>query len=403
MEILAQKVEEKSSMDEISQALVYTIAVIGLAVMLVAVRVHLRRQRDGQFTIEGQKYLDVLLFHAQIIDVISDICFCVQLREYYDYGKTQEGVDAKDTIILLVLWIVSLVFVSVPYFSNIWSSVLILRSINEAHTTSDFTVRYFSRNASVYSILTILSGGSFPALKVMNSNIFSLPQFGAGLSPTQLAAFQKLHLFSTILLENVPQLAIQGFVLWYLHMSGPIVFISFFSSVFNILTSILTAVVHIVLHRNSTEAKFVIKLSWSRLTAGRVETKSEQVPSVRIGRRQRLRDELDLMNYGGHKSMNFEIVASKRQRDSCLLYGVIHVHGDYAAAMNALVGFQGRTNDIKAAVMKAFDYADFPCHDFEVGVSSNYRPSVISKYSGITGKPDTNLEMVPDESVCYTS
>ena len=305
------------------------------------------------------------MFGFQMVDVLSDILFYDQMRRYSDYAREDTEDNVKEEV-FAKLATVSLVFVFFPYLSNVLSSVRIVQKINDDAVTSEFTKKYFQRNAKFYSIFTLISGGAFPAVSLMNSNVLSLPIFNAGLSSLQLEKFRTHHLASTLLLENLPQLGIQGFVIFHLNVSGTIVVLSFASSVFNVMVSILTAVVFIILHRNESESKFTILVSWMRRqgipdSVGRPSLEPNGPapklnPFSRTGRRVTLAKELALIDFGGSKSTHFEIMSAKKQNESYLLYGVMQFDNGSESAAGLLAKFMDKTKGIKRAIIKAFEY-----------------------------------------------
>ena len=99
-------------------------------------------------------------------------------------------------------------------------------------------------------------------------------------------------------------------------------------------------------------------------------------PSSRFGRRERLEDQLLAINYGGETSIEFEIVASKQMKQNCFLYGVIHVDGDQDAANETLLYFLDKQQEIRLAVIEAFEFGDFPDLKFEIEISSNFSPRI---------------------------
>ena len=68
----------------------------------------------------------------------------------------------------------------VPYFVNICSSINITRQIDGSESISEYTKSYFRAKNKLYTILVLLCGGAFPALKLMSSNLFGMTLFSAG-------------------------------------------------------------------------------------------------------------------------------------------------------------------------------------------------------------------------------
>ena len=76
------------------------------------------------------------MYVAQIIDVLSDIMFCVQLNQYRKHGLRDHDVDHK---MFATLYTISFIFVAVPYILNITSSVRVVQNITAGDSISEFT------------------------------------------------------------------------------------------------------------------------------------------------------------------------------------------------------------------------------------------------------------------------
>ena len=387
-ELLKLRVDDEWYFDEISEYSCYVIilsGVLGVAVVYLIGR--RKRKKAEKYYVEGQGYLSMILYATQIIDVLSDIFFFIQMNEYRKHGQVDD--DVPDHKIFGILFIISFIFVIVPYILNISSSVRVVQRVTAGDSISEYTKKYFQRNAKLYSILTILSGGAFPALKVMNSNFMSLQILNAGLSTNQLERFRFYHLLSTLFTENLPQLGLQAFVMFYLKISSTIVVISFVSSVFNVLLNFLTAVVFIVLHQSVTESKFTISVSWSEMHQMKAAESGSELesdvqtlnPFLRTGRRVTLAKQLGQIKFPGSKSVHFEVMASKMMNDSCELYGVMQFDQQNESAATLLTNFMDKRVEILEAVITAFGYhPDFTDHyEFVVGISQSERSSRAEK------------------------
>ena len=209
-ERLELEVDDKSTLDETSNVIFSSMTAMGFVAVCFGIVFYRKREGTQRYAVQGQKYLYVLTFVAQIIDLFSDILFTVQMRKYFEYGLNDEEVNEK---IFKNLYSFSFAFVVAPYLMNILSSIRAVQNITADNTISAFSKNFFQRKATIYSALVILSGGAFPALKLLNSNFLSLSLFNAGLSTLQISKYRAQHVFSTILLENLPQICLQGFVI----------------------------------------------------------------------------------------------------------------------------------------------------------------------------------------------
>merc|ERR1719242_1496792 len=123
--------------------------------------------------VDDQNYVSVLIYIAQ-------------------YGKE----DPDDIVYpedFEWMYKAALAFVLGPYFVNLWSSIRITQKISSDGTVSSFSKQYFQNNSHIYTLLVLLSGGSFRALSLMNSNLFGLRILSAGLSTMQIQQFQTYH------------------------------------------------------------------------------------------------------------------------------------------------------------------------------------------------------------------
>ena len=73
-----------------------------------------------------------------------------------------------------------------------------------------FFINRFGSNFPLFVFLSIFCSGTFPVLKLVSSNIFGLSIFESGLLSAELRELSKIKIRCTIMLENVPQIIVQG-------------------------------------------------------------------------------------------------------------------------------------------------------------------------------------------------
>merc|ERR1712003_386147 len=151
-EILELEVDDKSNLDEISNVIFASITAMGASAAFCGLVFYWNQQKKQKYAVEGQKYLYVLTFVAQIIDLFSDILFTVQMRKYYEYSLIDNEVNEE---IFKYLFLFALAFVVSPYFMNILSSIRAVQTITADKTISAFSKSFFQRKATVYSALVI--------------------------------------------------------------------------------------------------------------------------------------------------------------------------------------------------------------------------------------------------------
>ena len=142
---------------------------------------------------DNVKAFGILFFSLYTWDFYSDIMFCVRL------------VDAKQW----ELFGIGLMFIFIPWAMNL---VQLFRE-QKKWTSDPLTKEKVTGWLISYNIIlifaVIVSGNSFGAVELANSNLFAIDLFSMGLNPRNLKEFQAQRLFSSVLLENLPQLAIQ--------------------------------------------------------------------------------------------------------------------------------------------------------------------------------------------------
>ena len=62
----------------------------------------------------------------------------------------------------------------------------------------------------IFTAFVVLTGGFYPALRLVSSNVFGLNLFSSGLTNYKLKKLTKIKIYSSVLLENVPQLVFQA-------------------------------------------------------------------------------------------------------------------------------------------------------------------------------------------------
>merc|ERR1719242_528079 len=215
----------------------------------------------------------------------------------------------------------------------------------------------------IYTLLVLLSGGAFPSLKLMSSNLFGLGVFSAGLSTLQLESFRSHHVVATVLIENVPQLYLQYEFMFKFGVVNGIVIASFLSSIFNILLAMTNAAVFWILHRHRVDIPFSVMISWKKIhgglvMAGKKRKQKELDPFSQCGKRKNLAKLLGEIDLGDDEPLKFEILSSKKLSSGCLLHGVMASNKQDSAQITGgkFRDFMARKQKIDDAVMRAFGF-----------------------------------------------
>eukprot|EP01084_Bolivina_argentea_P074739 135556_1 len=173
----------------------------------------------GFSPVDDAQWAALLIFGVQAWDFVSDVNLAIEIwGDLNGNGipdKEEEDVTFKDAnLLVLISAIGSSVSIILPYIVNLAIAANIKRLIRKNNAAK----AYFQYYAAVYVLFVVLSGGAYPALAVVSSNIFGLIMFNSGLTRHELKKLSKIKVFGTIVLENLPQLVCQilySYVLGY--------------------------------------------------------------------------------------------------------------------------------------------------------------------------------------------
>ena len=181
---LAEILVEVEDAQKLEEGTDYTPSLLLFGIMTVAVSfvvMKRNKKKQSKMAVDDQKHLSVVLYFMQIIDILTDLAFALQCRMYWLYGESTHLVDDGQEETFKWLYHLALTFVVGPYLMNIGSSISITRQIESSSSISSYSKRYFREKSKIYTLLVMLSGGSFAALKLMSSNLMALPLFSSGL------------------------------------------------------------------------------------------------------------------------------------------------------------------------------------------------------------------------------
>ena len=110
-------------------------------------------------------------------------------------------------------------------------------TLNGIH--SDRYRNYLKKFGRLLFLLSLISGSSFAAVRLANSNLFGLAAFSMGLSSNDLTKYNQKRLTSVIVCENIPQLIIQSVFLYFSDdLLSTIVIFAMISSIISIAAAI---------------------------------------------------------------------------------------------------------------------------------------------------------------------
>eukprot|EP01084_Bolivina_argentea_P228394 385737_1 len=332
--------------------------------------------------VDDQRYVSVLLFFVQLVDMYSDALFTTQLYGYYIFGVSSYDnyIDRDTTNTFQKLFICSLSFILVPYILNFVSSITIVSRIQNDLLVNEHTKQWFNNKSKWYSIGVLLSGNSYRTLNLFNSNLFGINTFHCGLSKSQIQRFKSHHVAFTVLIENLPQFIIQMYFVFYLELMTTTVIISSLSSIFNILFIVMSTLILFVSNKHQQEFVFTIKLSWEKQKKiinnqiqknivvtnkrGREIVVKNLDPYSRLGRRKKLAKEMTQINRA-HYPFEFEILSSDTRTYGALIYGVIKVPNILDNKQEKINEYFKRKERVQKAIFDAFEYETLFANKFK--------------------------------------
>ena len=235
------KPREKTLGEKIVQALAYIIYVFIAICFVTAILGKMYAKKIGS---DNVKPFGILFFSLYTWDFYSDIMFCVRLS------------DAEQW----TLFIVGMLFIFIPWIMNL---VQLFQA--QKKWTTDKSVQEGVRGwlidwSIILVVAVIVSGNSFGAIELANvcwffydllyikyledainiqSNLFGHDLFSMGLNPRHLKEFQAKRIYSSVVLENVPQLCIQIYFLTILGSFDEATFVALLSSSISVILSIV--------------------------------------------------------------------------------------------------------------------------------------------------------------------
>eukprot|EP01084_Bolivina_argentea_P001058 1943_1 len=181
----------------------------------------------GFNVVDDAKWAAVLIFSLQIWDFYSDLNLSVEI---WNHPKL------TDDILILVAAIGSTLFVFIPYFANLAIAAKIKTFVSKNICAKG----WFQYHTPVFVLMVVFTGGAYPALALVSSQIFGLKLMSCGLTQHELKRLGKIKVVGTVLLENVPQLVCQVIYAKALNEITQAVQLAFIASLLSVTASTLS-------------------------------------------------------------------------------------------------------------------------------------------------------------------
>ena len=219
---------------ELDSDLVLLIVFVGLTIIAILAYIHSKWIYVNDYFRIGS------LFTAQvyIMDAVSDVFLAMSI---------------SDDILLIL----AITFIVLPVAITLYQ---LHHAINKWKRNDELS-QWISDNVKILYILSVITGGAFAGISVCTSYAFSLTQTSFPLGKSQLLQFETKKMYSTVLLENIPQLGLQIYLLMQNSTSNEIVYISMAASIMSIIISVLSMISQrsVIRSRDYVSVEFDVK------------------------------------------------------------------------------------------------------------------------------------------------
>merc|ERR1712228_689421 len=150
----------------------------------------------------------------------------------------QDSFDTLQEYAVLIAGVLSMTFLILPYGLNLKYAISVPTSPEISNNKA--ALNWFERYQMLFIGLVILSGGCYPTLYLVSSNLFGLSLLNTGLSSFELSGLSSIRVITTVLTENGPQLIVQ--LLYVYSIGGDFTqntILAFSTSVMSIVSSVL--------------------------------------------------------------------------------------------------------------------------------------------------------------------
>jgi len=130
------------------------------------------------------QWFSILILGIQVWDLVSDLYLSFEILDVYN----ESGQN-----IFRYLFFASIFFSVIPYLLNLAIAANIRKY--DVVQKNIAATSWMNQRSALFVILTVITGGSHPALAVLSSNVFGLEIFTTGLTTYELNRLQKIKVF----------------------------------------------------------------------------------------------------------------------------------------------------------------------------------------------------------------
>eukprot|EP01083_Nonionella_stella_P216335 777780_1 len=180
----------------------------------------------GFHPVDEARWISLIVFAVQFWDFASDANLVSEI-----WSRP----DVHDNVLILYSAYGATTFTAVPYIANLVIASRIKPMVKRNAAASS----WFQRYSAIFVLLVVLTGGCYPALSLVSSNIFGLNITSSGLTLHELKQMSNIKIYFTIFLENIPQLICQVLYCYASQQISEAVKVAFFASALSVTASTL--------------------------------------------------------------------------------------------------------------------------------------------------------------------
>eukprot|EP01083_Nonionella_stella_P164800 546600_1 len=180
----------------------------------------------GFHPVDEARWISLIVFAVQFWDFASDANLVSEI-----WSRP----DVHDNVLILYSAYGATTFTAVPYIANLVIASRIKPMVKRNAAASS----WFQRYSAIFVLLVVLTGGCYPALSLVSSNIFGLNITSSALTLHELKQMSNIKIYFTIFLENIPQLICQVLYCYASQQISEAVKVAFFASALSVTASTL--------------------------------------------------------------------------------------------------------------------------------------------------------------------
>eukprot|EP01083_Nonionella_stella_P003701 10643_1 len=197
-DITKNTVEKAPLFDLTDPVTIALLIVIGCAVFIIITGKGYARYADA----DNFRFSLVVFFTLCVWDFFTDLLFTVSLYDNY--------VLISDKTEYTVLFVASVIFIIGPLAKTFYNLFQFQDEWRDGGgVLSSCYAAWLLHHGQFLYLLSFLSGSTYAAINLVNSNFLGHKLFSMGLSQTDLLKFNQTRLVNVVVGENVPQLVIQ--------------------------------------------------------------------------------------------------------------------------------------------------------------------------------------------------